>query len=71
MIIQLINKDTHKFPHQYFNVPDKYLDELPNGTTYGKGSFREVRVSVDGQLAGVSFPYPVIFTGGFVPAAWR
>lgn len=55
----------------YFNVPDKYLDELPNGTTYGKGSFREVQVSVDGQLAGVSFPYPVIFTGGFVPAAWR
>lgn len=56
---------------QYFNVPDKYLGALPNGTTYGKGSFREARLLVDGQLAGVAFPYPTIFTGGFIPAAWR
>jgi len=55
----------------YFNIPDKYLGDLPDGTTYGKGSFREVRLLVDGQLAGVAFPYPVIYTGGFVPAAWR
>lgn len=60
-----------KLPVQYFNVPDKYLGDLPDGTTYGKGSFREVRLLVDGKLAGVAFPYPVIYTGGFVPAAWR
>lgn len=58
-------------PIQYFNIPDKYLGDLPDGTTYGKGSFREVRLLVDGQLAGVAFPYSVIYTGGFVPAAWR
>jgi hypothetical protein len=56
---------------QYFNIPDKYLGALPSGTTYGKGSFREARLLVDGRLAGVAFPYPTIFTGGFVPAAWR
>ncbi|KAF9792431.1 peptide N-acetyl-beta-D-glucosaminyl asparaginase amidase A-domain-containing protein [Thelephora terrestris] len=55
----------------YFNVPDEYLGDLPDGTTSGKGSFREVRLLLDGQLAGVAFPYPVIFTGGFVPTAWR
>lgn len=64
-------KCSYELPVQYFNVPDKYLGELPDGTTYGKGSFREVRLLVDGQLAGVAFPYPVIYTGGFVPAAWR
>ncbi|RXW20750.1 hypothetical protein EST38_g5118 [Candolleomyces aberdarensis] len=31
----------------------------------------EVRLLVDGQLAGVAFPYITIFTGGFVPAVWR
>lgn len=56
---------------QFSNVPDKYLTVLPNGTTYGKGSFREARLLVDGQLAGVAFPYIAIYTGGIVPAAWR
>ncbi|KAH9064366.1 peptide N-acetyl-beta-D-glucosaminyl asparaginase amidase A-domain-containing protein [Lactarius vividus] len=55
----------------YFNVPSLFLGDLPDGTTFGKGPFREVRVLVDGQLAGVAFPYAVIFTGGIVPTAWR
>jgi len=60
--------DTHmNFPISF----DKYLTALPNGTTYGKGSFREARLLVDGQLAGVAFPYITIYTGGIVPAAWR
>jgi len=62
---------SHKLSDQYFNVPDKYLGTLPNGTTYGKGGFREARLLVDGQLAGVAFPYLAIYTGGFIPAAWR
>lgn len=37
----------------------------------GQGPFREVRLLVDGQLAGVAFPYATIFTGGIVPTAWR
>jgi len=30
---------------------------------YGHGAFREVRVLVDGQLAGVAFPFATLFTG--------
>ncbi|KAI0306572.1 peptide N-acetyl-beta-D-glucosaminyl asparaginase amidase A-domain-containing protein [Multifurca ochricompacta] len=55
----------------YFNVPNQFLGDLPAGTTFGNGPFREVRVLVDGQVAGVAFPYAVIFTGGIVPTAWR
>lgn len=56
---------------QYYNTPDEYLGNLPTDTTYGGGPFREVRLLVDGQVAGVAFPYAVIFTGGFNPSAWR
>jgi hypothetical protein len=56
---------------KYFNVPNQFFGDFPNGTTFGEGPFREVRVLVDGQVAGVAFPYPVIFTGGIVPTAWR
>lgn len=55
----------------YFNVPTEYLSDLPAGFTYGYGPFREVRMLVDGQLAGVAFPYAVIFTGGILPSAWQ
>ncbi|KAJ7172471.1 peptide N-acetyl-beta-D-glucosaminyl asparaginase amidase A-domain-containing protein [Mycena filopes] len=55
----------------YFNAANKYLDNLPAGTTYGQGPFREVRLLVDGQIAGAALPYPVIFTGGIVPSMWR
>ncbi|TRM58681.1 peptide N-acetyl-beta-D-glucosaminyl asparaginase amidase A-domain-containing protein [Schizophyllum amplum] len=55
----------------YGNVPNAYLDTLPDGITYGQGPFREVRLLIDGRVAGVAFPFPVIFTGGFSPASWR
>ncbi|KAF7304886.1 Peptide-N4-(N-acetyl-beta-glucosaminyl)asparagine amidase A [Mycena kentingensis (nom. inval.)] len=52
----------------YFNVPDEFVDDVP---ALGHGPFREVRLLIDGKVAGVAFPYPVIFTGGIVPTAWR
>ncbi|THH19304.1 hypothetical protein EW146_g1835 [Bondarzewia mesenterica] len=55
----------------YFNVANQFLSDLPSGTTFGQGPFREVRILVDGQVAGVAFPYAVIFTGGIIPTAWR
>ncbi|CAE6530645.1 unnamed protein product [Rhizoctonia solani] len=55
----------------YFNLADSWLSKLPSGTTYGKGAYREVRLLVDGKLAGVVNPYPVIFTGGYIPTMWR
>jgi hypothetical protein len=56
---------------QYFNAPNQFLNLLPNGFTFGNGPFRELRFLVDGRLAGIAFPYAVIFTGGIVPTAWR
>lgn len=41
------------------------------GTFYGYSPWREVQVFIDGQLAGVDWPFPVIFTGGVVPSLHR
>lgn len=38
---------------------------------YGHSAFREIQIVIDGHLAGVSWPFPVIFTGGIVPGFWR
>ena len=40
-------------------------------TLLGYSPFREVQLLIDGHLAGVSWPFPVIFTGGVVPGLWR
>ena len=37
----------------------------------GGTAFREFQVSIDGQLAGVAWPFPVIYTGGINPYLWR
>ena len=42
-----------------------------DGTLYGYSPFREVQILIDGQLVGVQWPFPVIFTGGVVPGLWR
>lgn len=43
-----------------------------SGTTLlGYGPFREVQLYIDGALAGVVWPFPIIFTGGVVPGFWR
>ena len=40
-------------------------------TLYGHSPFREVQLLIDGILAGVASPFPVIFTGGVTPGFWR
>lgn len=40
-------------------------------TLYGYSPFRELQLYIDGLLAGVAWPFPVIFTGGIVPGFWR
>ncbi|KAH9896209.1 hypothetical protein F4778DRAFT_772133 [Xylariomycetidae sp. FL2044] len=57
----------------FTNVPSPYVATFPAnaGWLYGHGAFREVQLSIDGQLAGVSWPFPVLFTGGVDPGAWR
>ncbi|KAI7962979.1 hypothetical protein MJO28_001073 [Puccinia striiformis f. sp. tritici] len=60
---------------EYTNVPDEYSKQLdPDNTgnvVVGKGSFREVQVWIDSRLAGVAYPFPVIYTGGILMAWWR
>ncbi|OAA68173.1 asparagine amidase a [Niveomyces insectorum RCEF 264] len=41
------------------------------GPFTGLSPFREVQVYLDGQLVGVQWPFPVIFTGGVVPGLHR
>ncbi|KAF8507339.1 peptide N-acetyl-beta-D-glucosaminyl asparaginase amidase A-domain-containing protein [Hysterangium stoloniferum] len=55
----------------YFNVADQFFGDLPPDFAFPRGPFREVRLLVDGQVAGVAYPYAVFFTGAIVPPAWR
>lgn len=45
--------------------------ENATGTLLGYSPFREVQLLIDGELAGVYWPFPVIFTGGINPGLWR
>lgn len=48
------------------------VNDFPTaGTLPGLSPFREVQLLIDGNLAGVVWPFPVIFTGGVVPGFWR
>ncbi|KAG5922784.1 hypothetical protein E4U42_005334, partial [Claviceps africana] len=53
------------------NVPEASKHTFDGTTLPGKGSFREVRLLIDGQVAGLSWPFPVVFTGGVSPALHR
>ncbi|RDB29168.1 Peptide-N4-(N-acetyl-beta-glucosaminyl)asparagine amidase A [Hypsizygus marmoreus] len=56
----------------YLNTPDEFVPYFPASTgIVGKGPFREVQVLVNDQLAGVVWPYVVIYTGGITPSNWR
>lgn len=52
----------------YGNQPDSYAG--PHGLC-GGGPYREVDVYLDGKLAGVAVPFPVVYTGGWNPLLWR
>jgi hypothetical protein len=41
------------------------------GGLYGYTPFREVQLYIDGILAGLVWPFPIIFTGGVAPGFWR
>lgn len=55
----------------YSNVLSSDVDTFGVGNLLGYSPFREVQVLIDGHLAGVAWPFPVIFTGGVVPGLWR
>ncbi|KAK5163748.1 uncharacterized protein LTR77_010421 [Saxophila tyrrhenica] len=53
------------------NVLQSDIDTYHGTELYGYSAFREVQLYIDGMLAGVVWPFPVIFTGGVVPGLWR
>lgn len=66
----LLNADNLQF--WWSNVLQSEVNTYPAaGTLYGYSPFREVQVFIDGLLAGVVWPFPIIFTGGVVPGLWR
>jgi hypothetical protein len=57
----------------YSNVlsPDSETFANTTGSLYGYSPFREIQLLIDGDIAGVVWPFPVIFTGGIAPGFWR
>ena len=55
----------------YSNPPDEYLIANNLSDVPGGGSFREVVVSLDGNVVGAVWPFSVIYTGGVNPLLWR
>jgi Peptide N-acetyl-beta-D-glucosaminyl asparaginase amidase A len=53
------------------NVPSTAISTFKNNSLPGYSPWRELQLWVDGNLAGVTWPFPIIFTGGVVPAFWR
>ncbi|KAI9708098.1 MAG: hypothetical protein M1820_004302 [Bogoriella megaspora] len=54
------------------NVPSSNTQTFPQtGSLFGFSPFRELQLFIDGTLAGVAWPFPIIFTGGVVPGLWR
>lgn len=55
------------------NVLESEVDAFADtaGTFPGYSPWREVQVYIDDQLAGVQWPFPVVFTGGVVPSLHR
>lgn len=55
------------------NLPEQYKNilNLDSGPLPGLSAFREVQVRLDGQLIGLSWPFPVVFTGGISPPLHR
>lgn len=57
----------------YSNVLSTDTETFLNttGELYGYSPFREVQLLIDGMVAGVVWPFPIIFTGGIAPGFWR
>lgn len=68
--IAAVGQATEEF--WWSNVLSSDTTVFGNETTlYGSSPFRELQLFIDGNLAGVAWPFPVIFTGGVVPGFWR
>ncbi|MBA0859438.1 hypothetical protein Goshw_006901 [Gossypium schwendimanii] len=55
----------------YGNPPSEYIIANNLTTLPGNGPFREVLVTLDGELVGAIWPFTVVYTGGIIPQLWR
>jgi hypothetical protein len=53
----------------YSNESTAY-EESTYGSSCGGTPYRELDVLIDGRLAGVVYPYPLLYTGGINPVQW-
>lgn len=56
----------------YMNYPTGFVP--PDGGYLGgcdSGTYREIDVYVDNMLAGLAYPFPVLYTGGLNPFLWH
>lgn len=55
------------------HVPQTAVDTFVDTTGHlmGMSASREIRLFIDGRLAGYAYPFPVIFTGGISPPLHR
>ncbi|GAB4849389.1 Peptide-N4-(N-acetyl-beta-glucosaminyl) asparagine amidase A [Ancistrocladus abbreviatus] len=54
----------------YTNLPNEYIKANHLSGYPGNGPFREVVVSLDGEVVGAIWPFTVIYTGGINPLMW-
>ncbi|GKV48136.1 hypothetical protein SLEP1_g54966 [Rubroshorea leprosula] len=55
----------------YGNPPNDYLLAHNLTDTAGNGPFREVVVTLDGNVIGAIWPFTMVYTGGINPLLWR
>ncbi|CAH8391265.1 unnamed protein product [Eruca vesicaria subsp. sativa] len=55
----------------YGNLYNDFISANNISSASGNGPFREVVVTLDGEVAGAVWPFPVVFTGGINPLLWR
>ncbi|KAL8697823.1 MAG: hypothetical protein Q9201_006908 [Fulgogasparrea decipioides] len=54
-----------------FNSQTRTFENATGGFLGGYSPFREVQLIIDGQLAGVSWPFPVMSASNLAPGLWR
>ncbi|OAX78513.1 hypothetical protein ACJ72_07178 [Emergomyces africanus] len=69
--ISACGQSTEEFWYSNVLSSDMYTFNETTGPLYGHSPFREIQLFIDGQMAGVVWPFPIIFTGGIAPGFWR
>ncbi|PWN36379.1 uncharacterized protein FA14DRAFT_122827 [Meira miltonrushii] len=73
-LVEIYASGTAQDEFWYTNIPNSVYNEIggaQNAVAYPRGPLRELQVLIDGKLAGIAQPFPVIFTGGISPFFWR